>query len=188
MGKRHYIDVHYDLNINTWTRSRDVPCNKTMNMEYDEFLYRRLREILISEYGCIVPFLRDYVTTQDTEQSKVCKDPEKRKMVYARYDLLKRNKDLKVCDNPCSATQVFFGVIFDDEYDKNQAYLQIYLQSTTNINLTVLDYDGVSLVADIGGYSGLLLGVSVIHLSKLLFKSMVKVVNVRGKKWKRRDS
>ena len=110
-----------------------------MNMRYDEFLYRRLREILISEYGCVVPFLRDYVTTQDTKQIKVCHDADTRKMIYARYDLLKRNKDLKVCDNPCSATQVFFGVIFDDEYDQNRAYLQIYLQSTTNINLTVFE-------------------------------------------------
>ena len=108
-------------------------------------------------------------------------------MIYARYDLLKRNKDLKVCDNPWRATQVFFGVIFDDEYDRNRAYLQIYLQSTTNINLTVLNYDGVSLVADIGGYSGLLLGVSAIHLSKLFFKSMVKVVNVRTKRWRKHN-
>ena len=179
--------MHYDLNINRWTRSRSVPCNETMNMRYDEFLYRRLREMLISEFDCTVPFLPDYVTTQDTQPIKVCKDPETRKLIYNKYELLKRNKDLKVCANPCSATQVFFGVIFDDVYDQDRAYLQIYLQSTTNINLTVLDYDVVSLVADIGGYSGLLLGVSVIHLSKLLFKSIVKVVNVPGKKRKKRD-
>ena len=89
-----------------------------------------------------------------------------------------------MCDNTCSTTQVFLVVIFDDEYDQNRAYLQIYLQSTRNINLTVLDYDGISLVADIGGYSGLLLGVSAIHLSKLFFKSMVKVVNVRSRRWR----
>ena len=47
----------------------------------------------------------------------------------------------------------------------------------TTIKLTVMDYDGVDMVADIGGYTGLLLGMSGIHLSRFVFKSILKLVN-----------
>ena len=40
-----------------------------------------------------------------------------------------------------------------------------------------MDYDAVDMVADIGGYTGLLLGMSAIHVSKLIFKSILKVFN-----------
>ena len=154
-----------------------------MNTRYDEFLYKNLRNILVSEFSCTVPFFPDYVTNQENHEIEICNSAEKRKAAYAKYDLLKRNKENMVCANPCSSIQTYCGPIFEDpSYVKNRAYLKIYLQSTTKINFTVLDYDEISLVADIGGYCGLLLGVSVIHLSKLVFKSVIKVVNAPRKK------
>ena len=45
-----------------------------------------------------------------------------------------------------------------------------------------MDYDGVTMVADIGGYTGLLLGMSAIHLSRFLFQSVLKVINAPRRK------
>ena len=149
-----------------------------MNTRYDEFLYRNLRKILASEFNCTVPFLPDYNLPTDTRRIDICKDPEKRNASYAKYDLLKRNNENRVCENPCSTIQTYFGLFFKDAtYDGDKAYLKIYLQSMTTIKLTVMDYDGVAMVADIGGYTGLLLGMSAIHLSRFIFKSILKVVN-----------
>ena len=52
----------------------------------------------------------------------------------------------------------------------------------TTIKLTVIDYDWVAMIADIGGYTGLLLGMSAIHLSRFVFKSILKVVNTPRRK------
>ena len=47
-----------------------------------------------------------------------------------------------------------------------------------------MDYDGVDMVADIGGYTGLLLGMSAIHLSRFLLKSILKLANAPRRKTK----
>ena len=188
LGKKQFIDVHYNLNINKWTMSMGNQCNSSMNLGYDENLYRRLNEVLISKFGCSVPFLPHIPSTENTKTTKVCQSPDTRKKAYALYDLLKRNKENKVCPNPCSSLVVYFGIMFKDSgYDKDRAYLQLYLPTTTNINFTVLDYDEISMLADIGGYSGLLLGLSAAHLSKLLFKSIVKVLNCPNRKMKEEE-
>ena len=149
-----------------------------MNTRYDEFLYRNLRMILESEFDCTVPFLPDFDATTDTRRTDICKDPETKKASYAKYDLLKRNNENRVVENPCSTIQAYFGLFFEDPtYDGDKAYLKIYLQSMTTIKLTVMDYDGIAVIADIGGYTGLLLGMSAIRLSRFVFKSILKVVN-----------
>ena len=166
--------------------SNGIPCNASMNQRYDEYLYQRLNEILVSKFRCSVPFLPN---TQITNHNKICKNAKKRQKAYALYDLLKRNKENIVCPNPCSSIEVYFGIMFQDVvHNENRAYLQFYLPTTTRINFTVLDYDGVAMLADIGGYSGLLLGLSAAHLSKLLFKAIVKMLNFPRKQKKKEDT
>ncbi len=46
--------------------------------------------------------------------------------------------------------------------------MKIYLKSTTKSKETILDYTFRSMVADIGGYTGLLLGVSFVHFTGLI--------------------
>ena len=93
-----------------------------------------------------------------------------------------------VGEKPRYYEATYFGLFFKDtKYNGNKAYIKIYLQSMTTIKLTVMDYDAVDMVADIGGYTGLLLGMSAIHVSKLIFKSILKVVNAPRKKKESND-
>ena len=155
-----------------------------MNTRYDEFLYRNLRKILEFDFNCTVPFLPDDPSLNTSQKVPICHDPETRKKIYDEYDLLKRNRGNKVCEDPCSRIQTYFGLLFVDPkpYHDDKAYLKLYLQSITTIKLTVMDYDAVDMVADIGGYTGLLLGMSAIHVSKLIFKSILKVFNAPRKR------
>ena len=153
-----------------------------MNTQYDELLYHNLRNILNHDYNCTVPFLPD-LDSKESKNVTICEDVETSKKAYKKYDLLKRNNGNKVSENPCSTIQTYFGLFFKDpKYDGNKAYIKIYLQSMTTIKLTVMDYDAVDMVADIGGYTGLLLGMSAIHVSKLIFKSILRVVNAPRRK------
>jgi hypothetical protein len=156
-----------------------------MNTKYDETLYHNLANILQSKYNCTVPFLPD----DPSNWVPICKDPEIRSKSYNDYDLFKRNNGNKVCENPCSTIQTYFGLFFKDpKYVGDKAYLKIYLQSMTTIKRTVMDYDAVDMVADIGGYTGLLLGMSAIHVSKMIFRAMLKVFTAPKNKKGGRDS
>ena len=183
LGKKHYVDVHFDLNINTWTESKDIPCNPLMNEKFDEFLYQNMSRTLETEFNCTVPFLPSYSLAESRQHMEICQDPEKRKASYKRYKLLKRNKENALCENPCSQMRIYFGILFKDpKYVKNRALIKIYLQSMTVIKLTVMNYSWGDMLADFGGYIGLFLGMSAVHLSKFIFRSILKVVRGPRKK------
>ena len=186
MGKKHFIDVLFDLSINTWTQSKDIPCNPSMNVKFDDVLYQNLSRALATEFNCTVPFLPDLNSTQEEQYGgghgeidvDICEEPQMQKASYKRYKLLKRNKENALCENPCNTMQIYFGLLFtESKYRKDRAFIKIYLQSMTRVKLTVMDYDSVTMIAEIGGYTGLLLGVSVINISTFMFKSIFKVVN-----------
>ena len=62
--------------------------------------------------------------------------------------------------------EIFLGVPFvSKEEDNTWAYLKIYLKSAVKTKSAVLDYTFLSLVAEVGGYVGLLLGVSVVKIT-----------------------
>ena len=60
------------------------------------------------------------------------------------------------------------GMPFDGEEKPNVAHVKMYLRSTVKSKKTVLDYTWLSMVAEIGGYTGLLLGVSVVNITSLV--------------------
>ena len=74
------------------------------------------------------------------------------------------------------------GLPFDGNGPDNEAYIKLYTKSTAKVKKMVYDYTVLSLIAEIGGYTGLLLGVSVLNLTsvvnsvsyKLLDKAMLK--------------
>lgn len=186
VGKKHFIDVLFDLSINTWTQSKDIPCNPSMNVKFDDVLYQNLSHALVTEFNCTVPFLPDLNFTQEKQNGKeddesgvdICHDPQMQKASYKRYKLLKRNKENALCENPCNTMQIFFGLLFtEDKARSDRAFIKIYLQSMTRVKLTVMDYDSVTMIAEIGGYTGLLLGMSVINFSTFMFKSIFKLIN-----------
>ena len=66
--------------------------------------------------------------------------------------------------------EVNFGVLFSDN-DRNdeKSYMKIYLKSSVKFQQTIYDYTLLSLLAEVGGYMGLLLGVSLADIT-ILFK------------------
>ena len=116
------------MNINTYTESKDIPCNPVVNTKYDEIVYANLTKQLLLEFGCTVPFLPQLKITDAPERVKICREPETRKNAYAKYDLLKRNNENYLCPNPCNTIQPYFGLFFQDPtYEKkDKAYIKIY--------------------------------------------------------------
>ena len=69
------------------------------------------------------------------------------------------------------------GLPFEGTTAGDVAYAKMYLKSTIRSKKTVLDYTWFSMVAEIGGYTGLLLGVSVNNIASLVDKIRMKYYN-----------
>ena len=73
---------------------------------------------------------------------------------------------------PCASMEVNFGVLFSDkDRSDGKAFIKIYLKSSVKFQQTIYDYTLLSLLAEIGGYTGLLLGVSLADITIVFEKS-----------------
>ena len=74
------------------------------------------------------------------------------------------------CPLPCTTMGINFGIPIVSTIDINpdQAYLKLYFKNQINVRRSVSSYSISSLVADIGGYLGLLLGFSLLDLSMII--------------------
>ena len=69
------------------------------------------------------------------------------------------------------------GLPFDGKGPDNEAYIKLYTKSTAKVKKMVYDYTVLSLIAEIGGYTGLLLGVSVLNLTSLVNSVSYKLLD-----------
>ena len=115
------------------------------------------------------------------------------------FKALKRFWDVEVSkldDIPCARMDILLGLPTTDNniaerngtitagryYSGKTAFIVIYLKMAIKVKRTILDYDGMTLFADLGGYTGLFLGVSVAEsiilmntiLQKIVVKKFVK--------------
>jgi hypothetical protein len=59
---------------------------------------------------------------------------------------------------------------FFDDGSANSSYIKVYMKSRIKKKSTILDYTFGTMIAEIGGYTGLLLGVSIVHITILFDK------------------
>ena len=59
--------------------------------------------------------------------------------------------------------------------DDGMAFIRMYTKSTVRVKKTVLDYTWLSMLAEIGGYTGLLLGISVVNLTGVIDRLFKKL-------------
>ncbi len=56
-GNMLFIDMTHELDEDTLENFGDRPCNASMNIYYDECVYSSISSTLMSEFGCVVPWL-----------------------------------------------------------------------------------------------------------------------------------
>ena len=104
----------------------------------------------------------------------------KKEKVKLLYDYLK-NVAIGSCGIPCSIMDINFGYPIIDTTNIDVAYVKLYFRMAVNIHKNILAYSTLSFLAEVGGYIGLLLGFSLLDLSKVI-KNMtpgVKKYNVK---------
>ena len=114
-------------------------------------------------HSCTAPF--------GPHKDKICDDEKNATTVN---DLYKKwySKSIQVtsgCNKPCSYVTLRTNIIFDREkYHDTIARVQIYFKENITVTKAYHIYSGLTLIAEIGGYVGLFLGISMNQIGKLL--------------------
>ena len=135
-----------------------------MAKHFDDTLYNRINEKLKDKLNCTVPFLPAIRSKLTGYVTGICKKTNQSLQAVKVYDYLRASGQSTLADPPCTGADIYLGLPFISNTEENVAYIKIYLKSTVKIKSTVLDYKFLSLVAEVGGYVGLLLGISCVKV------------------------
>ena len=113
-------------------------------------------------YGCTTPFglCKDKICNDFENASRV---NDMRKIWYSNQIHTKSG-----CNKPCSYVTLRSSIVWEREKRyKTIMKIKIYFQENIMVTRAYYTYSGLSLIAEIGGYVGLFLGVSINQITNL---------------------
>ena len=192
LGKLYFIDLVYTISDNTLEQESRIPCTSKHNFTFDDCLYRKIKGAMMNKFGCTVAFLPPNSTSD-----LVCRNKNETEIedFMKFYGHISSNGQRNFCQMPCSTMEVsffnyfssssnswyffpkvFLGLLFEGHGKENEAYIKIYLKSSVKSREFVPDYTFLSMLAEIGSYTGLLLGVSLVHITSLIDRIFVRLM------------
>ena len=175
-----YIDVDYDVN-----HLLDLGgnfCNNEPEFDKDVCKDLELERESLERYGCTTPF--------GANKDKICHDQvngSRATELYKDY----MNKKVTNCNSPCSFLSTKAIKTKDEKtYDKVKingefkfyTFVKIFFKKNIKVIQAYHTYSGLSLIAEIGGYVGLFLGVSVNQVSVLMNILLDKIACIFNRK------
>ena len=124
-------------------------------------MYEEMRQLMYDEVNCAVPWMPN--------KDKVCKAENDRKTAFDIYQKNRRNQN-DICPNSCLFTNMYFGppvTGFNNAEDSEVGIAIFYFRRDIKTTTEYFLYSILSMVAEIGGYVGLLLGVSLFKLADI---------------------
>ena len=171
-ARNHFIDVYLDKkfnvnldrNIYTMLDFDGAPCNQQRNYNSDECLLEKLTNESMEKIGCTTPF--------GISTDNVCKNESIGKEALEIFDEYKddgrSNKSLS-CLKPCSYMTFKLSNIDEKSMDgKTYGKLKLIFNGLVHETVSYYSYDGLSFIAELGGYIGLFAGVSVYQTADLI--------------------
>ena len=163
-GKKISVDVEYQ--VFEMLDYGGNPCVHECDYNKDRCTHELLERKSIELFGCTSPF--------GPNKDKICRNEENSIKAYELYDETITEYSTN-CSMPCSF--VSSQAITFREYDlsSNQTgELKFDFEPVVKITRGIYLYSGLSLIAEIGGYVGLFLGVSFNQITKLTDFSLTR--------------
>ena len=160
-----------------------MTCNPDMNLKYDDTVYEIANADLDRRYNCTIPFLPTISSNITGTPPEICRTEATGTKAMKQYEYIEASH---LSNTPCVRMDIFLGLPFISSgsvpyqgYGFNDtAFIKLYFKTAIKVKSTVLDYDFITLVAELGGYSGLLIGVSVgegiIRINSVIIKILAK--------------
>ena len=169
------IDLDYEYHQLLDVDYGGFPCKKEMEYQKDVCNEKMVEKEMLDKVGCTPP--------SGLNKSQICKKVEDGDIVSS-MDWHYRNGETNYgCYNPCSIFS--FATIKSTEYDdkkycNGKALVKMYFPRYVKVFERSYTYSKLSLIAEVGGYVGLFLGISinqVTHLVDFLLTKLRRVSN-----------
>ena len=179
LGQRVFLDFTHELSINTIGDLEGHQCNPKLNLNFDDVWYKHVATENDKMIGCSVPWHTSYFS-ESNEKIEICTDSiEGRNALKIFSDA--KDAPITPGDVPCARYDIDLGYPdVSDGNDKNESFIRFYLKTDIKVKSTVIYYDSTTLAAEIGGYVGMFLGVSMVDLA-IMFNSFFLIMIQRMK-------
>ena len=142
-----------------------------MSFKYDDLFYRLVANENENKFNCTVPFHPQYKSETSDFTIPICSSIETGLKAYTHYSESKSSSVLSKEATPCSGFDVFLGLPFINEGNNpKEAYIRLYVNPKIKVKSIVIYYDSTTFAGEVGGYIGMLLGVSLVDIA-IIFNS-----------------
>lgn len=157
-------------------------CNISMNQNYDTEIYNMVANKNDKSLNCSVPFHPRTKSNVTGKFIEICKTSILGEKAYANMKDTFNSWPQIPKYKPCAWMDVSLGLPhISHDQTKDEAFLRLYFKSHFKIKNIISYYDFTSLVADLGGYIGMLLGISLIDLTLKFNNLLVRVLAAKFK-------
>ena len=147
-----------------------------MNHNYDDEFYSMIAHENEALFNCSVPFHPMTMSNLTGKAIEICKDPKIAKKALENFSDTCAAGPQTTKNKPCTSVDIFLGLPFvDDEHQNNEASIRIYTKAEVKVKSIIMYYDFTSLIADLGGYIGMLMGISMVDLTIMFNTALLAV-------------
>ena len=175
LGQQLFIDTVHEMLIDfpkkmnqeemAKERSKfDVTCDHSLDERLDFCLISGLDQRALESIGCTFPTLT-YLKSQACDAETM---NETQSLLLKDFKIFWARTSVEDCALPCSTMNVALGFPkYDNVYNRLRSRAKVYFKKRVTEKRNIVPYDWVTLLAEVGGYMGLLLGWSLLDLKKV---------------------
>ena len=159
LGTKERMTVALDYKVFEFLSTSSEPCQDDLQYNKDDCIDDVLHKVSMDTIGCTTPFGRN--------KSLICTEPSKAikaKEMYQKYFY----HGSKFCLNPCTFSRMRASILHQNTSEvRSNGVIYINLDDEISVSASYFTYTALSLIAEIGGYVGLFLGISLNQTYKL---------------------
>ena len=154
-------------------------CNDTMNLNFDEIWYQFVATENEKLFGCSAPWFPTTYSQRTKKQIQICNNSTMGLKATNKFRAA-MNKPIASELAPCANFDIYLDNPDIDDVDNNvnEEYIRMYANIQIKENTLVLQYDIIALIAEMGGYTGILLGISILNILTSIDRYVQSKVNV----------
>ena len=165
-GLHYQKEMDIDYEVFKMLDYQGEHCIKHNGHNRDLCEHENLEKQSIDVHGCTTPF--------GPNKNKICRDPQIGMKVLQMYrENFQSNKNY-TCKQPCTYILTRFTITKERYLMSNIAHLSLNFKKIIKVNESQYIYSTLSLIAEVGGYVGLFLGISVNQMTFLIDKLFSK--------------
>ena len=183
VGEKVFLEVDYEITINTLWDSELMSCSPDRDNDFDNIVYDKANAKLENTFNCTIPFIPPLRSQTTGFQSAICNNEtigDKTMQLYEEIETAERNTP------PCAGMNIILGLPFNSKGSapyqgfghNDTAFAMMYLKQSVKVLHIIWDYNFIDMVAGIGGYTGLLIGYpianGIIAINSIILETLIK--------------